>query len=134
MKVEPYLFFDGRCEEAIEFYRSAVDAEVMALMRFGESPEPEACSGAGADKVMHANLRIGESVVMVSDGRCEGHPDFQGFALTIPFASEAEARRRFDALSEGGEVQMPLAKTFWSPCFGMVKDRFGVLWMIMVME
>ena len=130
--VQPYLFFDGRCEEALEFYRQALGAEVEMLMRFKDSPEPARCGSAAGDKVMHASFRIGETTVMASDGRCEGKPSFQGFALSFAVPSEAEADRRFAALAKGGQVQMPLAKTFFSPRFGMVADRFGVMWMIIV--
>jgi len=130
--VEPYLFFEGRCDEAIEFYRQALNAEVEMLMRFKDSPEPAGCPSASGDKVMHASLRIGQARVMVSDGRCEGKPSFQGFALALTVPSEAEAEQRFSALAKGGQVQMPLAKTFFSPRFGMVADRFGVMWMILV--
>jgi PhnB protein len=132
MHVEAYLFFEGRCEEAIAFYRRALGAEVTMLMRFKESPDPGMCLPGAGEKVMHANLRIGETNVMVSDGRCEGPPAFQGFALSISLDDEAEAARLFAALSEGGKVLMPLTKTFWSPLFGMVADRFGVSWMINV--
>src|SRR5918999_795848 len=135
MKVQPYLFFDGRCEEALEFYKSALGAEVTALMRFKDSPEPHSpgCVPPGAEnKVMHACFRIGETQVMASDGRCEGKPSFQGFSLSIAVPNEAEAERLFAALAEGGQVQMPLAKTFFSPRFGMASDRFGVSWMIIV--
>jgi len=134
MNVQAYLFFEGRCEEAIEFYRRALGAEVEMLMRFSESPEPPACempADAGA-KVMHASLRIGETAVMASDGRCSGQPGFQGFSLSLTAADEAEAVRLFAALADGGTVQMPLGKTFFSPCFGMVADRFGVSWMLYV--
>ncbi|MFO1119834.1 MAG: VOC family protein [Rhodospirillales bacterium] len=134
MKLQAYLFFEGRCEEAIEFYRHALGAKVGMLMRFNESPEPPACEmpdDAGA-KVMHASLRIGETTVMASDGRCRGQPGFQGFSLSLTAADEAEAARLFAALADGGTVQMPLGKTFFSPCFGMVADRFGVSWMIYV--
>lgn len=133
MPVQPYLFFDGRCEEAIEFYRQALGAEVEMLMRYKESPAPmPPGTHAGFDnKVMHASLRIGDGSVMMSDD-CTGHPDFQGFSLSLQAASETEARQRFDALSVGGKVHMPLGKTFYSPCFGMVVDRFGVSWMIIV--
>jgi PhnB protein len=133
--VQAYLFFDGRCEEAIEFYRRALGAEVNMLMRFKDSPEPPQPGMHPPDsenKVMHASLRIGETTVMASDGRCTGKPNFQGFSLTITVPTEAEANRLFAALSDGGQVQMPLAKTFFSPRFGMVTDRFGVLWMILV--
>lgn len=133
MPVQPYLFFDGRCEEAIEFYRQALGAEVEMLVRYKESPDPmPPGTHAGFDnKVMHASLRIGDGSVMMSDD-CMGHPDFQGFSLSLQAASEAEARQRFDALSPGGKVHMPLGKTFFSPCFGMVVDRFGVSWMVIV--
>lgn len=135
MKLEPYLFFDGRCDEAIEFYRQALGAEVTVLLRFKDSPEPPGMNPPGsADKVMHANLRIGETMVMVSDGRCLGEANFQGFALSLSVADEAEARRLFTALAEGGQLQMPLGKTFFSPCFGMVADRFGVSWMVIVLQ
>lgn len=136
MKVEPYLFFDGRCEEALAFYRMALGAEVTALMRFSDSPAPTDASGcAGAapppgDKVMHAAFRIGETTLMASDGMNGGQPVFQGMSLSLNPADEAEARRLFAALSEGGQVQMPLSPTFFSPAFGMVADRFGVPWMV----
>jgi PhnB protein len=136
MQVQPYLFFDGRCEEAAEFYRRALGAEVTMLMRFKEGPpQPEGqCTippGSG-DKVMHMSLRIGETTVLASDGQCQGKPSFQGFALSLTVPTEAEAERRFAALGDGGQVQMPLAKTFFSPRFGMVADRFGVSWMVYV--
>jgi PhnB protein len=132
MKVQPYLFFDGQAEEAAEFYRKALGAEVTMLMRFKESPDPGMCAPGSENKVMHMSLRIGETTILASDGRCTGKPNFQGFALTITAANVAEADRLFAALSEGGQVQMPLAKTFFSPRFGMVADRFGVSWMLIV--
>ena len=132
MQVQPYVFFDGRAEEAAEFYRRALGAEVTMLMRFKECPEPGSCPAGSEEKVMHMSLRIGETQILASDGRCTGKPNFQGFALTITVASEAEADRVFGALSEGGQVQMPLAKTFFSPRFGMTTDRFGVSWMVIV--
>ena len=132
MQIQPYLFFDGRCEEAIEFYRKALGAKVDALMRFKESPDQSMIAPGTVEKVMHASLHIGDTTVMASDGRCEGKPSFQGFALSIAAKSEAEADRMFAALSDGGQVQMPLAKTFFSPRFGMAADRFGVSWMILV--
>jgi PhnB protein len=135
MRVEPYLFFDGRCEEAIEFYRQALGAEVTMLMRYKESPEPTPpgmIPPGSENKVMHSNLRIGETMVMASDGNCQGKPSFQGFSLSVTAPNEAEAKRMFAALADGGQVQMPLGKTFFSPCFGMVADRFGVSWMIIV--
>ncbi|MGH6902588.1 MAG: VOC family protein [Geminicoccaceae bacterium] len=135
MQVQPYLFFDGRCEEAVEFYKGALGAEVEMLMRFKDSPDPPPPGmvppGSG-DKVMHACLRIGEAKVMASDGRCQGRPSFQGFSLSLTASDEAEADRLFAALADGGQVQMPLNKTFFSPRFGMVADRFGVSWMVVV--
>jgi PhnB protein len=135
MQVQPYLFFDGRCEEAVEFYRRALGAEVQMLMRFKDNPEPPdpgmVPPGSG-DKVMHTSFRIGDSTVMASDGRCQGQPSFQGFSLSLTARDDAEAERLFAALADGGQVQMPLAKTFFSSRFGMVADRFGVPWMIVV--
>ncbi len=132
MQVQPYLFFDGRCDEAIAFYRSALGAEVTMLMRFKEAPDPGMCRPGTEDKVMHASLRIGDATVFASDGRCEGPAKFQGFSLSLTVADEAEAERLFAALGDGGQVQMPLTKTFFSPRFGMLADRFGVSWMILV--
>jgi PhnB protein len=132
MQIQPYLFFDGRCEEAIEFYRGALGAEVTMLMHFKDNPDPGMCSPGTEDKVMHANLRIGGATVLASDGRCLGHPSFDGFSLSLTVPDEAEAERLFARLADGGKVQMPLTKTFFSPRFGMVADRFGVSWMIYV--
>jgi len=135
MQIESYLFFNGRCEEAIEFYKRALGAEVLMLMRNKESPEPPppgTMPPGSEDKVMHATLRIGNSNLMLSDGYCDGKPAFTGFSLSLDAADEAEAERLFAALGDGGTVQMPLAKTFWSPKFGMVADRFGVGWMVSV--
>lgn len=134
MQVEPYLFFEGRCEEALDFYRKALGAEVTALFRFKESPDPGMCPSGAEEKVMHANLRIGDTTIMASDGGCQGPSTFQGFSLSLSLTDTAQAQRLFAALSDGGQVQMPLAKTFWSPLFGMVADRFGVSWMINVMD
>jgi len=137
MQVQPYLFFEGRTEEAIEFYRSAVDAQVDMLMRFKESPEPPkpGMVPPGSDnKVMHASFRIGDTMVMASDGNCSGKPNFQGFSLSITVPDETAAERTFAALGKGGQVRMPLSKTFFSPRFGMVADRFGVSWMVIVQK
>ena len=134
MLVEPYLMFNGRCEEAVEFYKKVLAAEVLMMMRFKESPEPPppGMVPAGWDnKIMHSCLRIGDGNVMASDGCSEGG-SFQGFSLSLTAANEADAHKKFNALAEGGQVQMPLGKTFWSPCFGMVADRFGVAWMVIV--
>ena len=133
MQVQPYLFFNGRCEEAVEFYRGALGAEVLMSMRFSDSPDPHppGMVPPGTEhKIMHMSLRIGESVVMASDGASPGAPDFHGFALSLAPATPAEADRLFGQLAQGGTVQMALAKTFFSPCFGMVTDRFGVMWMV----
>lgn len=133
--VQPYLFFGGKCEEAIEFYRSALGAEVQMLMRYKESPEEQRpVPSCFDDKVMHASLRIGETILMASDGMCDGKPNFDGFSLSVTVPNEAEADRVFAALGEGGLVTMPLDKTFWSPKFGMLTDRFGVGWMVSVMH
>ena len=132
--ITPYLFFGGRCEEAINFYRTALGAEVDMLMRFNESPEPTppGMLQAGFEKkVMHASLRVRGIALMMSDG-CDDKSKFDGFRLALAVPTEADARRSFDALGAGGSVQMPLTKTFWSPCYGMVTDRFGVGWMVMV--
>jgi len=136
MQVQPYLFFDGRCEEAIGFYREAIGAKVEMLMRMKDSPEPPQpgmCPPGSENKVMHAALRVGETMVMASDGRCLGKPSFQGFSLSLNAKDEPDAKRLFNALADGGQVQMPLGKTFFSPCFGMVADRFGVSWMVIVL-
>jgi PhnB protein len=135
MQVQPYLFFEGRCEEAMEFYRQALDAQVEMLMRFRDSPEPPppgAVAPRSEDKVMHASFRVGDTTLMASDGGCSGRSGFQGITLSLNLADVAEAERRFAALADGGEVQMPLGATFWSPAFGMVVDRFGVSWMVNV--
>jgi PhnB protein len=132
MQIQPYLFFDGRCDEAVAFYRRALGAEVTMLMRFKDSPEPAVAPPENADKVMHAALRIGDTTILASDGRCQGQAKFQGFALSLTTVDAAEAERLLAALGDGGQVQMPLAKTFFSPRFGMVADRFGVSWMVYV--
>ena len=135
MQVQPYLFFDGRCDEAIEFYRKALDAEVTTLMRYSESPEPlppGMVPPGSENKVMHAEFRIGETVVMASDGNCTGKPNFQGFSLSISVPDDARAEQLFATLADGGQVQMPMATTFFSSRFGMVADRFGMNWMVIV--
>lgn len=135
MQIQPYLFFDGRCEEAIAFYRDALGAEVKMLMRFKDNPDsaqPTSAPPGSENKVMHAAIRIGDSIVLTSDSHCAGKPTFQGFSLSLTAPSTAEAERLFNSLAKGGEVRMPLAKTFFSPSFGMVADRFGVGWMVYV--
>lgn len=135
MLLQPYLMFDGRCEEAYEFYRDALGAEATMMLRYKDSPEPMPAGMVPPgleNKIMHMQFRIGDEIVLASDGRCQGQPSFQGFSLTLIVASEAEADKIFAALSEGGKAQMPLTKTFFSPRFGMVADRFGLSWMILV--
>jgi PhnB protein len=135
MLAQTYLFFEGRCDEALDFYRTALSAEVTMLLRFKDNPEPEKTGGirpGTENKVMHARLRIGDTVVMVSDGRCSGTPKFEGTALALTVATDAEAEQRFSALADGGQVVMPLGKTFFSPRFGMVTDRFGMTWMVIM--
>jgi PhnB protein len=134
-QVQPYLFFGGRCEEAIDFYRKALGAELVMLARFNEAPEPQpGLPECFATKVMHASLRIGETVIMASDGRCEGQQNYEGFSMSINVPDDTEAERVFGALGEGGLVTMPLAKTFWASKFGMVQDKFGIGWMVSVMH
>jgi PhnB protein len=133
MKVETYLFFNGRCEEAIEFYKRALGANVTMLMRYKDSPEPVTGMPPGSEnKVMHASFTIGDSTVMASDGHCTGELKFEGFSLSITAKNEDEADRVFHALAEGGQVRLPLTKTFFSPRFGMLADKFGVGWMVIV--
>jgi PhnB protein len=132
--VQPYLFFGGRCDEALEFYRSALGAQVDFIMRYNESPEapkPGDLPPGFERKVMHATFRIGDSLLMGSDG-CEAGAKFSGFTLSLSVPTETEARRLFAALANGGKIGMPIAKTFWSPCFGMVTDPFGIAWMVSV--
>lgn len=133
MLIEPYLFFEGRAEEAIEFYKQALDAEVEMMIRFEDSPEPpppDMVPPESEKKIMHAGLRIGGALVMISDGGCSGQASFGGFSLAVTAPDAATTDRFFNALAEGGRVEMPLGETFWSPRFGMLTDRFGVGWMV----
>ena len=133
MLIQPYVFFEGRCEEAIEFYQQAIGAQVEMVMRNSESPDeppPRMLPPGSESKIMHGSLRIGDSVVMVSDGNCSGHPAFQGVSLSIQADTAEEAQRLFDALADGGAVTLPFGKTFFSEGFGMLADRFGVQWMV----
>lgn len=136
MQVQPYLFFEGCCEQALAFYTRALGARIETAMHFRDCPEPAAgCADQPMpegyeDKIMHCEFRIGDTLLLASDGLCGGSPDFQGFALTLVTTDKAEAEQKFSALCDGGEVQMPMAATFFSPAFGMVRDRFGILWNI----
>lgn len=133
MQIRPYLFYGGRADEAIAFYEGALGAKLTRRLRFKDNPEAQASVPAErADKIMHAELQIGKNALLLSDGQDEGGPTFQGFSLTLVVENEAEADRIFAALSEGGAVAHALTKTFFSPRFGMVKDRFGVLWIVLV--
>ncbi len=135
MPVQPYLFFDGRAEEAIEFYRQALGAEVTMMMRYSDSPDPMPPSMVpprSENKIMHASLQIGDATIMASDGGCRGAASFQGFSLSVSAKDQPKAQALFDRLGDGGQVQMPLGKTFFAPAFGMVADRFGVSWMVIV--
>jgi PhnB protein len=133
--IQPYLTLHGRCEEALAFYQEALGARIDMIMRFDESPDPvpEGMLPPGFEKkIMHASFRVGESVLMATDG-CENSGALSGFSLSLALTEESDADRFFTALSHGGEVTMPLGRTFWSPKFGMVTDRFGVSWMINVL-
>lgn len=139
MKLQTYLFFDGRCEEALDFYKKVAGAEVQVMMRFKDSPEPlqagsPGCGGANwsEDKIMHASFLLGGVEVMASDGEAKGQPEFNGFSLALTTRTAAEADRLFAALGQGGQVQMPMMKTFFSEKFGIVADKFGVSWMVLV--
>jgi PhnB protein len=134
MQIQPYLSFEGRCDEAIEFYKKAIGAKVDMLMRFKEAPDQSMVSPQNKDKVMHAALHAGDTQLLMSDGRCTGGPNFNGIALALSANTEADAEQIFNALAEGGKVNMPLAKTFFSPKFGMVADKFGVGWMVLVAQ
>ena len=135
--IQSYLFFNGNCEQAIEFYRKALGAEVVMMMRYKESPEPPQpgmVPPGFENKIMHTSFRVGQTLMMASDGCAAEKPNFQGFSLSLSVPTETEADRAFAALADGGQVRMPLTKTFWSPRFGMVSDRFGIGWMISVMS
>ena len=132
MQVQPYLFFEGRCDEAIEFYKNALGAEVAMLMRWKDNPDKSMCTPSNEDKVMHASLKIGETRVMASDGRNTGNPDFKGIALSLNARDEADLDRMFKALSAGGNIVMQPTKTFFSPRFAMMHDKFGVLWILII--
>ncbi len=135
MHVQPYLYFDGYCEEAVDFYKSAVGAEVTFVMRFKDAPASPAAPAhppGSENKIMHMSFQIGDMTILASDGRCGGHPGFQGFSISLTTSDVDEAERLFAALADGGTVQAPLTETFFSPRFGMLSDRFGVCWIIMV--
>ncbi len=133
MKVQAYVTFGGRCEEALEFYRKSIGAEVTGLLRWKDSPDANMKGPPGyEEKVMNAAFRIGETELMADDGMGEQQAEFKGMTLAIEVANDAEAKRVFTALGDGGSVQMPLMKTFWTSSFGMLTDKFGVPWMVNV--
>ena len=136
MNVQPYLFFEGRAAEALAFYCKALGSEPTMVMRYDQSPDapPPGMKPPPGDKIMHASFRVGDTEVMLSDGACSGKPQFTGFSLSLEAMNETDARRKFDALAAGGQVVMPLGRTFWSPCFGMLTDRFGVGWFVTVAQ
>jgi len=137
MVVQPYLSFEGRCEEALEFYGGAIGAKVAMLMRFKDSPDPNMSAGlqpGHENKILHCAFQVGDSTLFGSDGRCSGKPNFQGISLSLTVADVAEAERRFNGLAAGGQVVQPLTETFFSPRFGMVADRFGITWMVLVVR
>jgi len=134
MKIEPYLMFNGRCEEAIAFYGDVLGARVIFQMRFADAPDKDCCPPGAEQDIMHATVEIGGNVLMMSDGRCDGELAFQGVSLSISVESLTEGEVLFSALADGGEIEMPFASTFWSPGFGLVRDRFGVSWMINVLD
>ena len=130
MQAQPYLFFNGKCEEALEFYKSALGAKVEMMMRFNEAPEkpqPGMVPPGSENKIMHAAFKVGDTQILASDGHADGKPVFQGFGLAISAANDAEAIKLFNAVGKGGKVQAPLGKTFFASSFGMVTDKFGVM-------
>jgi len=134
MKVETYLFFGGKCEEALTFYQQLMGIEVSMLMKYKESPDQTLCPPHCGDKVMHANFKIGETAFMASDGDCQGTPQFSGFSLSFNVDTEEEGQKLIASLSENGEITLPLAPSFWGGLFGMVKDKYGMSWMISVID
>ncbi|QIG47311.1 VOC family protein [Nordella sp. HKS 07] len=144
MQVQPYLSFEGRAEEALDFYAKAIGAKVGVKMRFKEAPPMEmsgnGCADMGAppahsaEKIMHSEFKVGDSLIMATDGMCSGNTNFTGISLALQAKDDAEAKKIFDALSQGGKVQQPLIKTFFASSFGMVADKFGVGWMVVTAQ
>jgi len=130
MQVQPYLFFDGKCDEALEFYKRVLGAKVTMLMRFSDAPDQSMITPESKNKVMHSSVQIGDTTIMASDGHCHGKPAFEGFSLSVDAATDADAKRIFTALAEGGQIRMPMDKTFFASSFGMCADKFGVGWMV----
>jgi PhnB protein len=133
----PYLMFNGRCEEALNFYKKALGAEIGMMMRFKENPDADKAEAAGCmpgdmNKIMHSAFQVKGSTVMASDGMSQGAPKFEGFSLSVEAKDAPEAERFFNALADGGKVEVPLTKTFFAKSFGVVADKFGVSWMVIV--
>jgi PhnB protein len=134
MKVDPYLNFEGRCEEALEFYKKAVGAKVEMMMRCKEAPDPGKIKPGLEDKILHSSFKVGDSTIMATDGYNQNKTNFEGISLALSAKNETEAKRLFDALADGGQVKMQLTKTFFSPAFGMLADKFGVPWMVLARD
>jgi PhnB protein len=131
MNVQPYLSFEGRAQEAIDFYKSALGAKVDMIMQFKDAPPEMKTSPESKDKIMHSAFRIGDTQIMATDGQCSGKATFSGITLTLNAASNGEAEKLFNALAQGGTVNMPMSETFFAHRFGMVADKFGVGWMVL---
>jgi PhnB protein len=137
MQSQIYLFFNGRTEEALEFYKKTLGIEVGMLMRFKDAPgpqDPNCAPPSNPNGVMHCSFKLGGQQIMASDGNGGGKPEFKGFSLTVSAKDDAEAEKTFAALSDGGKVEMPLTKTFFSSKFGMLNDKFGIGWMVIVAQ
>ena len=130
MQLNPYLFFNGQCEEAFKFYADCLGGQIEAMMSHAGTPAEEHVPAEWRDKIMHARLSVGDQVLMASDAPPEHYQKPQGFSVSIGIKDPAEAERIFNALAENGTVQMPLQQTFWARSFGMCVDRFGIPWMI----
>lgn len=130
MFVQSYLDFDGRCEEALKFYQKALGAKLGTVLRFKDHEEACKAHPGNEEKIMHSEFTIGDSLLMATDGYNKGQPKFDGVSLSISTASDAETKKVFDALADGGKALMPLAKTFFASSFGMLTDKFGVSWMV----
>ena len=130
MHINPYLIFDGRCEEAFRFYEKCFKGKIIAMLTHKGTPAEAHVPAAWIDKILHARLDIGDQVLMASDAPPGRYEKPAGFSVSLQVKDPAEAERLFNALAEKGEIRMPLEKTFWSPRFGMLVDRFGIPWMI----
>jgi PhnB protein len=130
VNVNIYLNFNGNCEEAFKFYEKTLGAKIDSLMKHSGSPAEEHVAPEWRDKVLHARLAVGDTIIMASDAPPEYQTEARGFYISLQIDDANEARRIFDAFADGGRVAMPLGKTFWAELFAMVTDRFGTPWMI----